>query len=415
MIEKITCPNCQHNFDIEGVLAQDIKKQMSAELAAHKQQLLKEQAVKEQELQRQIESFEQTKKRENAIFAERLEKARRVQEDELKKKLKEDYLTQLESQNKEILESKEKIRSLQNKELEMLRMQRKMDEMLKEKEIEVEKKINEERKVMQEDISKKMRDELDLKMREKDKKLEDQHKLIEELKRKSEQGSMQLQGEVMELAIEEYLRMEFPFDNIEEIKKGALGADTVQIVINQFQKECGKIVYESKRTKNFSADWIDKLKADQRKVQAEIAVLVTKVLPKDMERFGERNGVWICTFEEFKSLSFVLREIILKTAAAKAAQVNKGDKMELLYAFLTSQEFKLQISGIVDGFQTMKVDLDREKNAMRSIWKRREKQLEVVISNTIDMYSSIKGIAGAAVPALESLNLGGLDDLEQLT
>jgi hypothetical protein len=415
MIEKITCPNCHFNFDIEGVLAQDIKNKMAVELDQQRQKLIQDQKTKEIAFQKVIEDFEEKKKRENEIFADRLEKARKTQEEELKKKVHEEFMNQLDFQNKELNESKLKIKDLQNKELELLRMQRRMDELLKEKEIEVEKKMIEERHLIQEDVSKRLREEMDLKMREKDKKLDDQHKLIEELKRKSEQGSMQLQGEVMELAIEEYLRMEFPFDKIEEIKKGALGADTVQTVVNSHQKECGKIVYESKRTKTFSAEWIDKLRADQRKAQADIAVLVTQVLPKDMERFGERNGIWICTFEEFKSLTFVLRQILLRTSMAKAAQENKGEKMELLYSFLTSQEFKLQIGGIVDGFQMMKNDLDREKNSMQSLWKKREKQLEIVITNTIDMYSSIKGIAGAAVPTIDSLELSDSNDFDQLT
>lgn len=415
MIEKITCPNCHFNFDIEGVLAQDIKNKMAVELDQQRQKLIQDQKTKEIAFQKVIEDFEEKKKRENEIFADRLEKARKNQEEELKKKVHEEFMNQLDFQNKELNESKLKIKDLQNKELELLRMQRRMDELLKEKEIEVEKKMIEERHLIQEDVSKRLREEMDLKMREKDKKLDDQHKLIEELKRKSEQGSMQLQGEVMELAIEEYLRMEFPFDKIEEIKKGALGADTVQTVVNSHQKECGKIVYESKRTKTFSAEWIDKLRADQRKAQADIAVLVTQVLPKDMERFGERNGIWICTFEEFKSLTFVLRQILLRTSMAKAAQENKGEKMELLYSFLTSQEFKLQIGGIVDGFQMMKNDLDREKNSMQSLWKKREKQLEIVITNTIDMYSSIKGIAGAAVPTIDSLELSDSNDFDQLT
>ena len=253
-----------------------------------------------------------------------------------------------------------------------------------------------------------------MKLKEKDTILQQQNKLIEELKQKSVQGSMQLQGEAQELAIEDYLRQTFVYDSIEEVKKGSLGADTIQVVKDNMQRECGKIVYESKRTKTFSKEWIPKLKADQRKSQADLAVLVTQVMPKDMERFGQRDGVWICNFEEFKGLTFVLREIIIRTAAAQAVQNNKGDKMELLYGFLTSQEFKLQISGIVDGFTLMKSDLDREKMAMRKIWKSREKQLEVIISNTIDMYASIKGIAGSAIPVIDRLEMEDSEPLDRL-
>ena len=216
---------------------------------------------------------------------------------------------------------------------------------------------------------------------------------------------MQLQGEIQELAIEEILRSNFPHDIVQEIPKGARGADTIQVVMDSHMDDCGKIIYESKRTKTFSNDWIAKLKKDQRSLQADIAVIVTEVLPKDMPRFGVKNGVYICTFQEFKSLVFVLRQILLKSKEVRASQENKTDKMEMLYHFLTSEEFKLQISGIVEGFQGMKEDIDREKRSMQSMWKRREKQLELVISNTVNMHASIKGIAGKAIPTITQLEL----------
>lgn len=411
-MQKITCPSCAHSFDIEGVIANDIKKQMAEDLAKQRQQLENEQRQKEEVLHRQMAEFEEKKRKENEIFVQRLEKAKQDQLSQLRSKVQDDYQKQLESQEKEILESKAKIKSLQDKELELVRMQRKMDETLHQKELEYERKMQDERRKLQEDISKQLHADLELKMMEKDKKLADQHKLIEELKRKSEQGSMQLQGEILELAIEEYLAAQYPYDTIEEIKKGAYGADVVQNVTNSLMQHCGKIVYESKRTKQFSREWVGKLKTDQRSVQADIAVLITEARPKEMERFGLMDGVWVCTYEEFKSLSLALRETLLRTYAARQSQENKGDKMEMLYSFLTSEEFKLQITGIVDGFQGMKNDLEREKRAMQKIWKAREKQLEMVISNTIDMYGSIKGIAGAAIPTIDTLEL---PDGEELT
>ncbi len=413
-MEKITCPNCSFKFDIEGVIAQDIKTQLDKELQAEKLKIQEEKKRNQLLLIKEREEFEEKKKRENEIFSERLRKAKMEQETELKNKISEDFQFKLKSQIDELNESKSKIKKLQEKELQYLKLQREVDEKLRSKEIELQKKIIEEKDRLSQELRKSIGQELELKLLEKDKKLEDQHKLIEELKRKSEQGSMQLQGEIQELAIEAYLKNEFPFDQIEEIKKGATGADTVQTVINTYQEICGKIVYESKRTKAFSNEWINKLKKDQRHVQAEIAVLVTQVMPKDMSRFGQKDGVWICNYEEFKSLSFVLRSLLLKTAAVKSSQKNKGNKMEVLYSFLTSEEFKLQISGIVDGFQNMRAELEREKNSMRAIWKRREKQLEMVISNTIDMYGSIKGIAGSAVPNIPSLELDEGMDLSEL-
>ena len=414
-MEKIKCPNCSHKFDIEGVLAKDIRAQLNDELKSERKSLIDERKKIEEELNRQKIEFEAKKKRENQIFTERLNKAKQDQIELIKKQVREDYNVQLQSQSKTLSEFQEKLRGYQQKEIELLQTQRKMDEELQNKELELQRRLTKEREQIQSQLKKSLSEELELRLKEKDTLLQQQNKLIEELKRKSEQGSMQLQGEVQELAIEEYLRHTFKYDKIEEVKKGAIGADTIQIVVDETQRDCGKIVYESKRTKLFSKDWIPKLKSDQRKAQADIAVLVTQVFPKDMERFGQKDGIWICNYEDFKGLSFVLREIILRASAAHAAQNNKGDKMELLYTFLTSQEFRLQISGIVDGFTTMKSDLDKEKMAMRKIWKNREKQLEIIISNTIDMYGSIKGIAGAAVPNIDKLELDPLTDWDQLT
>jgi len=237
------------------------------------------------------------------------------------------------------------------------------------------------------------------------KQLEDQKKLTEEMKRKQEQGSMQLQGEVQELAIEEWLATKFPLDTIEEIKKGARGGDCIQIVHTRTQQNCGTIYYESKRTKDFQPSWIEKFKADIRDRGANIGVLVTEVMPSDMDRMGLRDGIWICNYDEFKGLCTVLREGILQVNNAIVTQENKGDKMDLLYDYLTSSTFRMSIEAIVEGFTQMKTDLDSEKRSMQRIWKQREKQIEKVVINTIDMYGSVKGIAGNAIQSVKALEL----------
>ena len=216
---------------------------------------------------------------------------------------------------------------------------------------------------------------------------------------------MQLQGEVQELAIEEWLKEKYPFDTIDEVKKGARGADCMQIVHTRESQNCGRIYYESKRTKDFQKSWIEKFKADMREKGADIGVLVTDVMPSDMQRMGLYEGIWICSFEEFKGLSAVLREQIIKIHHAMKSQENKTDKMSLLYGFLTSNEFKMQIEAIVEAFTTMQSDLDSEKRSMQRIWKQREKQIEKVLDNTINMYGSIRGIAGNAIGNIKALEL----------
>ena len=405
MIDKIKCPSCDHQFAIEGVLAGDIEKQLHKKFNEERKALAADFNTKIEAFEKDKERFEELKREENRLFQERLQKEKIRQAKDIEDKMGEQFQTKLQLQLKEIEDSKNKIKALQSRELELLKMQREIDEKLKEKEIALQRQMIEERSKMEDELAKKARQEIDLKLMEKDKKLEDQRKLIEELKRKSEQGSMQLQGEVQELALEQLLRELYPYDQVEEVPKGIRGADSIQTVVNDQFQACGRIIYESKRTKAFANDWIPKLKDDQRAVQADLAVLVTQVLPKDMEQFGMKDGIWLCTFEEIRSLSFVLRELLIKIREAKATEENKGDKMTVLYNYLTSEEFKLQITGIVEGFQHLHADLEKEKKAMRQIWKKREKHLEMVIGNTIDMYGSIKGIAGSSIPSIDHLEL----------
>ncbi|MCY7361985.1 MAG: DUF2130 domain-containing protein, partial [Ignavibacteria bacterium] len=265
-------------------------------------------------------------------------------------------------------------------------------------------------KEIEERAIKSEQEKTEMKQREYEKKLEDQKKLIDELKKKSEQGSQQLQGEVQEIALEEFLRGNFPFDKITEVKKGERGADAIHIVRNNLQQECGIIIYESKRTKAFSDGWIEKLKEDQKIHQADIAVIVTETMPKDMERFGLRQGVWICSYQELKGLSLVLREMLIKTQSVKIVHENQGEKKDMLYNYLTSNEFVQQIEAIVEGFTGMLGDLQKEKNAMERMWSTREKQIRKVLINTSSMYGSVRGISGNAIGSIKALELPEGDD-----
>src|SRR6185436_14047121 len=212
-----------------------------------------------------------------------------------------------------------------------------------------------------------------------------------------EQGSMQLQGEVQELALEEMLKSTFPFDEIQEVGKGVRGADCIQTVRNNFGQECGRIIYESKRTTAFSIEWIEKLKADMRSLGAEIPVIVTKTMAKDMDCFGLKDGVWVCSFSEVRALAVALREGVLRVAAANKSNDNRGDKMHLLYDYLTSNEFAEQWKAIREGFMSMKISIQRERDAMEKLWKQREKHLEKVLLNAAHIRGSIEGISGSDV------------------
>eukprot|EP01030_Chromulinospumella_sphaerica_P013479 gene13479-13258_t len=294
-----------------------------------------------------------------------------------------------------------KLAEAREKEMDFLKKMQDLKTREQEMELEMKRRMMEERTRLEEAIrkgeeekSKLAQAEYDMKLRERDKQLEDQKKLIEEMKRKSEQGSMQLQGEVQELALEELLRSAFPFDVVSEVGKGIRGADCVLKVRNGFGQECGSIIFESKRTKDFSQDWVEKLKADTRTLNADIAVIVTQAMPKDMDSFGQKDGVWVCTFAEVRPLVVVLRDLIIKVHTAARSQENKGDKMTLLYNYLTSTEFAAQWNAIREGFARMKMSIQRERDQMEKLWKAREKELEKVLLNAAHIHGSIEGIAG---------------------
>ena len=404
-IEKITCPNCSFNFDVEEALAGKLKERLSQDFQKEKENWIQELNQSKLKLEEQKKIFEETKKKENEIFKNKLQQAIDLQKSDIRKNLNEEFEMRMKQQSEELERKSKQLNELREKEIQLERLKLKMDEQEKEIELKYQRLLKEELNQKEELIKKRTQDEMQMKILEKDKMLEQQKRLIEEMKRKSEQGSMQLQGEVMELAIEDYLAQNFPIDDIEEIKKGARGGDCVQIVNTRDRRSCGKIYYESKRTKEFQPSWIEKFKADIRTIGADIGVLVTQAYPKDFERMGQINGIWICSFEEFKSLSYVLRESIIKVDRAKASQKNKGDKMEMLYQYLTSNEFKLQVEGIVEGFTQMQTDLQKEKNAMQKIWNQREKQIQKVLLNTSSMYGSIQGLAGNSISNIDALEM----------
>lgn len=404
-IDKITCPNCSFNFDVEEVLSSKIKEKLIQDFKTEKERWIEDINRSKKALEEQQKSFEEKKKRENEIFKQKLEEALESRKGELRKNMDEEYLGKINLQKEELERKTKQLNALKDKEIELERMRMKMEEQEKEIELRLFKKMQEEMQTKEETIRKRMEEAMQLKLLEKEKMLEQQKKLIEEMKRKSEQGSMQLQGEVQELAIEDYLASQFPLDEIEEIRKGQRGGDCIQVVHTRKKRNCGRIYYESKRTKEFQNSWIEKFKNDIRDKGADLAVLVTQAYPKDFERMGQLNGIWICSFEEFKSLCYVLRDSIIRLDMLKSSQENKGEKMHMLYDYLTSNEFKMQVEGIVEGFTQMQNDLQKEKNAMQRIWNQREKQIQKVLLNTSSLYGSIQGLAGNSIGKIDSLEM----------
>ena len=412
---SIICPSCHHSFEPTDAIREEIKREANLKAAQWKKEKEDEFRLKEQDFQKTLQNQKDLADRKIQEQQQLLEKERKLISDQVEARVRmqvagdfENKMLLLERMN---TENEEKLKNARKKELEYLEQQQRL--ILKEQEIdlEIQRKLVEARANIEEQIRKQEMDKLSLKetehqmqMRELQKQLEDQKKLADEMRRRAEQGSMQLQGEAQELALEELLRSSFPFDAITEVGKGVKGADCIQVIRNKFGQECGRIIYESKRTLAFSTEWIDKLKADMSSQGADVAVLVTQRMPKDLDRFGEKDGIWICSFAEVKSLAFVLRDGIIKINTAMKSQDNKGDKMQLLYDYLTSSEFSEQWKAIREGFMSMRMSIQRERDAMEKLWKSREKQLEKVLLSMAHFKGSIEGIAG------QEFNLNLLED-----
>ncbi len=409
MNNKIKCPNCGHSFDVEEAISGKLEAHFQSEY----EKKISEQSEKfnqeKKKLEEEKQNLQEQKNKHDEIIKAELAKILDQEKQKIEKTTLEAYEEKIKSLEEENEKRKTENKSLKEMEVALLRRENELKEKQDELNLQVEKQILERQKEIEDKARAKEREGFELEKVKLLKQIDDNKKLAEEMKRKAEQGSMQLQGEVLELAIEDLLSRTYPFDKIQEVPKGVRGADTIQTVVNAMQQECGTIVYESKRTKNYSGDWIEKLKQDQLTCKADIAVLVTETYPNDMDKFGERNGVWICGFHEVKSLSFVLREMLIKTHLIKLSQENKGDKMELLYNYLTSTEFVQNINRIVENYDAMLSQLNSEKKAMTKIWATREKQIWVVQENISALFGSIKGIAGKE---LETSNILQLPDTE---
>ncbi|WP_276361834.1 DUF2130 domain-containing protein [Daejeonella sp. H1SJ63] len=405
MSTEVKCPSCGYSFPLEEVIGKEYEQELRDKMIAW-------QKKKDEEYQKKEDDFKLQQKELAVKYEQHFAQEKLKIEEGVRKAIVVDFenkLSFLENANKE---NQEKLKLAGQKELEFLKKEQELKTKAEEIELEIQRKMQNERNLIIEQIKKQETEknllketEHQLRIKEFEKQLEDQKKLVEEMRRKAQQGSMQLQGEVQELILEELLKTTFPFDEIGEVGKGVRGADCIQVVRNRFGQACGKIIYESKRTKDFANDWIDKLKKDMRKEGVDVAVIVTQAYPKGMDCFGERDGVWICSFEEVKAVAYVLRDGILKLYNASKSQENRGDKMHMLYDYLTGTEFSEQWKAIREGYMSMRLSIHKERDAMEKMWKMREKQLDKVLLNASSIRGSIEGIAGA-----DSISLSLSDD-----
>jgi len=355
------------------------------------------------------EKFEKEKE----IELEKLKKdlnnrAREWREEQIKKieeKLKSDAEYKLKDAKNEADELKKQKKDLQEQLLELNKLIRQLRVESQQKQIELEKKLALEQEKIRIEEQKKYEQEYKFKLLEKDKKLDDAMKMVEDYKRKLEQGSQQLQGEVLELELENILRKEFPHDEIKEVPKGVTGADLIQEVRNNYGKACGLIIWELKRTKIWSDSWIAKLKQDQRQVKADIAILISQALPDGVKNFSEKNGIWIGDYDSILSLGLAMRKSLIEISAVKSSIVGRHEKKEILWSYLNSVEFKHRLDAFYDAYSQLKDDLKKEQEWFRRKWAKQDKNIQQLSDSIFGIHGDLQGIIGKSLPEIKGLEM----------
>ena len=370
--DTVKCPKCGEVIKLSQAISQDIETALRQKL--------------DKELDARLKTREEIVRRE-AQDSERVKLA--------------DLKSQLEEKTR-------RVRDAESAELDLRKKMTALEEKTRSLDLEIARRIDAERRQITEKALREADDAHRLKDAEKDKKLEDAKKELEEIRRRMEQGSQQTQGEVLELEMEARLKEEFPFDEIDPVEKGRKGGDVLHTVKTQTGRVCGKILWETKRTKDWSNSWLTKLREDQREAKADLGVLVSEALPKGFHHFREVDGVWVTDVPSALPLAVALRLALIKEEKARQAQTGKEGKMEVVYNYLTGVEFKNRVQAIMEAFVGMKQDLDAEKRAMDKVWSRREKNIEKVIRNIAGMHGELESMAGS-LPAVKMLELPGAD------
>jgi hypothetical protein len=306
-----------------------------------------------------------------------------------------------------------KTEQAQQAELELRKAKVQLEERARDMDLEIQRRLDTETRKLEVQLRNNLHQEQDLKLKEKEKQIDDLRQALENARRRSELGSQELQGEVLELDIQAALEREFPHDRIEPVPKGMRGADIIQQVRDPRLNDCGAIVWETKNTKAWQPAWLDKLKSDQRAIGAPIAVLVTAVLPESVQGFGRIDGVWVSDLKNWPPLATALREQLIQISFARSASEGRHEKMELLYQYLAGDEFRQRVETIVEAFEAMQMQLQKERRAMQKHWAEREKQLQRVISSTTGMYGGLQGIIGNALPRVAALELDDDEPTEE--
>ncbi len=407
--QTIKCPHCKREIVLNEALTHQVEENLRIEMAAATRE--KEAALTEREkkIEGELDKLRKKELSVDNLVKEKVDSEKKIIVDKAFAYARDKVDVEVKELRERETEQQKKLDEARRSELELRKRTRALEDKEKEMDLELERKLAAERKETEEKILASFNKERRLKDLEKEKQVGDLRRTIEDLQRKAEQGSMQTQGEAVELDLEATLSRLYPTDIIEPVKQGARGADIIQRVMAPgATAPCGAIIWEIKNTKQWSKDWVTKLKDDQRREGAEIAVIVSKALPDGINDFGPApgiSGVWVTSFALAPSLTEPLRRTLIELSRSRAASSGKGEKMELLYDYMSGPEFKHRVEAIAEAFVTLQGELDREKRSMALIWKRREKQLERVIHSTSEMYGEMQSIVGATLPGIKTLEL----------
>lgn len=402
----ITCPKCGAEVPLSDAVSHRVREELSREFEGKRHEVEAALSAREQKLQHAQTELQQ---RERTLQSE-IDRRLAAQKQQVLAEATQDAQNKLGVEMKDlqrrVAEQKQQLEAGRAAELDLRKRQRELEDQRQTFDLQVARQIDAERAKIREEAHRSATEAERLKLAEKEKVIGDLQREIQNLKQKAEQGSMQLQGEVLELDLEERLRAQFPHDGIEEVAKGQRGADVLQRVRTNVGQPCGSILWEAKRAKNWGGAWIAKLKEDQREAKAELAVLVSQTLPEEIHRFGLIDNIWVCDFATIIPLAVALRQGLVAAAMARQAELGRQGKMEQLYQFLTSVEFRQRVEGVVESFKALRDDLEAEKRALQKHWARREKQLDQAISHTALIYGGIQGIVGQnALPEIPVLQL----------
>ena len=412
----IICPQCSEEIKLTESLAAPLIKTVQEEYEAKITEKETEVSKRENEIRAQLREVERAQNTIDEQVEEKLKLERAAISEEEARKAKRAAASDLEAKTKELEEleevlkqSDQKLEEAQKAEAELRRKQRELDDAKRELELTVEKRVQASVEEVRQKAKQDAEEDLRLTVTEKEEQISSMKRQIEDLQKKAEQGSQQLQGEALELELETRLNVNFSSDCIEPVPKGESGADVLQKVVGPIGQTCGHILWESKRTKNWNDEWLAKLRNDQRAAKAEIAVIVSTALPKDIETFGNRDGVWITQPRFAMPLAGCLRQSLIDVANTRKAQEGQETKMEMVYQYLTGPGFKHRVEAIVEKFSDMQEDLDRERKTMTRLWAKREAQIQGAIESTAGMYGDLQGIAGRELQEIESLEIPLLD------